>query len=132
MSDSARAYFDSFFSLAGDTGQRARDFAGRVREDLRSGSERFRGDLRSGAEQVREHGSRTAADIGNLVRAEVDAGLTRLGVATQADLDDVNLRLEQAENEIRDLRLQLAEAAAAPSPAGAERPNDERGDGERS
>ncbi len=108
MSDSARTYFDSFIHLAGDPARRARDLAGKVREDLRSGSET----LKSGAEQVREHGTRTAVDIGRLIRAEFDASLTRIGVATQADLDDLNLRLEHSEEQVRDLRIRLAEAEA--------------------
>jgi BMFP domain-containing protein YqiC len=108
MTDSARTYFDSFIHLAGDPARRARDLAGRVREDLRSGSET----LKTSAEQVREHGTRTAADIGRLIRAEFDAGLTRMGVATQADLDDLNLRLEHSEEQVRDLRIRLAEAEA--------------------
>ena len=108
MTDNARTYFDSFIHLAGDPARRARDLAGRVREDLRSGSET----LKTSAEQVREHGTRTAADIGRLIRAEFDAGLTRMGVATQADLDDLNLRLEHSEEQIRDLRIRLAEAEA--------------------
>lgn len=108
MSDSARTYFDSFIHLAGDPARRARDLAGKVREDLRSGSET----LKSGADQVREHGTRTAVDIGRLIRAEFDASLTRIGVATQADLDDLNLRLEHSEEQIRDLRIRLAEAEA--------------------
>jgi BMFP domain-containing protein YqiC len=139
MTDSARAYFDSFLGMAGDPGRRARDFAGKVREDLRSGSE----NLRSGAEQVREHGTRTASDIGRLIRAELEAGLTRIGVATQADLDDLNLRLEHAEEQIRDLRIRLAEAEARtnvaekladrpaaepPAPAADDRPGDEEED----
>ncbi|GAA2149702.1 phasin family protein [Glycomyces algeriensis] len=101
MTDSARAYFDSFLGMAGEPARRAREFAGKMREDLRSGSE-----------QVREHGTRTASDFGRLLRTEVDAGLTRLGVATQADLDDLNLRLEHSEEQIRDLRIRLAEAEA--------------------
>ncbi|MDN3241359.1 phasin family protein [Glycomyces tritici] len=101
MTDSARAYFDSFLGMAGEPGRRAREFAGKVREDLRSGSE-----------QMREHGTRTASDLGRLIRSEVDAGLTRLGVATHADLDDLNLRLEHSEEQIRDLRIRLAEAEA--------------------
>ncbi|MEU5156047.1 phasin family protein [Glycomyces sp. NPDC021274] len=120
MTDSARAYFDSFLGMAGEPARRARVFADKVREDLRSGSE-----------QVREHGTRTAADVGRLIRAEVDAGLTRLGVATQADLDDLNLRLEHSEEQIRDLRIRLAEAEArataaeraADRPAPAEAPS---------
>jgi BMFP domain-containing protein YqiC len=109
MADTARAYYDTLRDLAGDPARRARAFAGKVREDLRSGTEGFK----SGAEQLRGHGSRTAADIGRLVRAEMDAGLTRLGVATQADLDDLNLRLEHSEDQIRELRIRLAEAEAA-------------------
>jgi len=101
MTDSARGYFDSFFGMAGEPARRAREFAGKVREDLRSGTE-----------QVREHGSRTASDLSRLIRAELDAGLTRIGVATQADLDDLNLRLEHNEEQIRDLRIRLAEAEA--------------------
>ena len=124
MSDTARGYFDTVFTMAGDSGQRARDLAERVREDLRSGAERLRSDFRSGAQQFRSQGSRTVTDIGRLIRAEVDAGLTRLGVATQADLDDVNLRLEHTEEEIRDLRMRLAEAetraARTPAPVAAE------------
>lgn len=108
MTDSARAYFDSFLGMAGEPARRAREFAGKVREDLRSGSE-----------QAREHGTRTASDIGRLIRAEVDAGLTRLGVATQADLDDLNLRLEHTEEQIRDLRIRLAEAEARENAASA-------------
>jgi BMFP domain-containing protein YqiC len=108
MTDSARTYFDSFIHLAGDPARRARDLAGKVREDLRSGTET----LKTSAEQVREHGTRTAGDIGRLIRAEFDAGLTRMGVATQADLDDLNLRLEHSEEQIRDLRIRLAEAEA--------------------
>jgi BMFP domain-containing protein YqiC len=116
MADTARAYFDTFFSMAGESGQRAWDMAGKVREDLKSGADRLRTDLRSGAEQVRSQGSRAVTDIGRLVRAEVDAGLTRLGVATQTDLDDVNLRLERFEEEIRELRTRLAEAEARTAP----------------
>jgi chromosome condensin MukBEF ATPase and DNA-binding subunit MukB len=101
MTDSARAYFDTVFGMAGEPARRAREFAGKVREDLRSGSE-----------QVREHGTRTASDLRRLVRAELDAGLIRIGVATQADLDDLNLRLEHSEEQIRDLRIRLAEAEA--------------------
>lgn len=108
MTDSARAYFDTFIGMAGEPGRRARDFAGKVREDLRTGSE-----------QVREHGTRTAADVGRLLRSELDAGLTRLGVATQADLDDLNLRLEHSEEQIRDLRIRLAEAEARANAAAA-------------
>lgn len=108
MTDSARAYFDTFLGMTGDPGRRARDFAGKVREDLRSGSE----NLKNGADQAREHGSRTVADIRRLLRAEMDAGLTRFGVATQADLDDLNLRLEHSEEQIRDLRIRLAETEA--------------------
>lgn len=115
MTDSARAYFDTILGMAGDPGRRARDFAGKVREDLRSGSE----NLKTGAEQAREHGSRTVADIGRLLRAEMDAGLTRLGVATQADLEDLNLRLEHSEEQIRDLRIRLAEAEARATAASA-------------
>lgn len=118
MSDTARAYFDTVFSMAGDSGQRARDFAEKVREDLRTGAER----LRSNAGEFRSQGSRTFTDIGRLVRAEVDAGLTRFGVATQADLEDVNLRLEHSENEIRDLRTRLAEAEARASRPAAAKP----------
>lgn len=121
MTDSARTYFDTFMSLAGPA-RRARDFAGKVREDLRAGTE----GLKSGAEQAREHGTRTASDIGRLIRAEFDASLTRIGVATQADLEDLNLRLEHSEEQIRDLRLRLAEAearaAADPDDEGLERP----------
>ncbi|WP_026923828.1 phasin family protein [Glycomyces arizonensis] len=118
MADTARAYFDTVFSMAGESGQRARDMAGKFREDLRSGAERVRSEFRSGAEQFRSHGSRTVTDIGRLVRAEVDAGLTRLGVATQNDLDDINLRLEHYEEELRELRMRLAEAeGAAATPA---------------
>ncbi|MCD0446934.1 hypothetical protein LO763_25260 [Glycomyces sp. A-F 0318] len=113
MADTARAYYDTLRDLAGDPARRAREFAGRLREDLRSGTE----GLKSGAEQLRGHGSRTVADIGRLVRAEVDAGLTRLGVATQADLDDLNLRLEHSEDQIRELRIRLAEAEAAAAAA---------------
>jgi hypothetical protein len=101
MTDSARAYFDTVFGMGGEPARRAREFAGKVREDLRSGTE-----------QVREHGTRTASDLRRLVRAELDAGLTRVGVATQADLDDLNLRLEHNEEQIRDLRIRLAEAEA--------------------
>jgi len=101
MTDSARAYFDTVFGMAGEPARRAREFAGKVREDLRSGSE-----------QMREHGTRTASDLRRLIRAELDAGLTRIGVATQADLDDLNLRLEHGEEQIRDLRIRLAEAEA--------------------
>lgn len=115
MTDSARAYFDTILGMAGDPARRARDFAGKVREDLRSGSE----NLKTGAEQARDHGSRTVADIGRLLRAEMDAGLTRLGVATQADLDDLNLRLEHSEEQIRDLRIRLAEAEARVAAASA-------------
>lgn len=118
MADTARAYYDTLRDLAGDPARRARAFAGRVREDLRSGSE----GLKSGAEQVRSHGSRTAADIGRLVKAELDAGLTRIGVATQADLDDLNLRLEHSENQIRELRIRLAETEAAAAAKSAEHP----------
>ncbi|WP_100443928.1 phasin family protein [Glycomyces xiaoerkulensis] len=116
MADTARAYFDTVFSLAGEPGRRARDFAGKVREDLRGG-----------AEQVRSHGSRTVTDIGRLVRAEVDAGLSRLGLATQSDLDDLNLRLEHTEDELRELRLRLEteHAAVGPAEPAAEAPNDE-------
>ncbi|MCC3761543.1 hypothetical protein K3N28_00425 [Glycomyces sp. TRM65418] len=121
MTDSARTYFDTFMSLAGPA-RRARHFAGKVREDLRAGTE----GLKSGAEQAREHGTRTASDIGRLIRAEFDASLTRIGVATQADLEDLNLRLEHSEEQIRDLRLRLAEAearaAAEPDDEGLERP----------
>jgi hypothetical protein len=118
MTDSARTYFDAFLGMAGDPARRARNLAGKVREDLRSGSE-----------QVREHGSRTVGDLGRLIRAEFDANLTRFGVATQADLDDLNLRLEHSEEQIRDLRIRLAEAearanaAAAAKPAPAETPS---------
>jgi BMFP domain-containing protein YqiC len=108
MTDSARGYFDSFFGMAGEPARRAREFAGKVREDLRSGTE-----------QVREHGSRTASDLSRLIRAELDAGLTRIGVATQADLDDLNLRLEHNEEQIRDLRIRLAEAEARVNAAAA-------------
>jgi chromosome segregation ATPase len=108
MTDSSRTYFDSFIHLAGDPARRARDLAGKVREDLRSGKET----LKSGADQAREHGTRTAVDIGRLLRAEFDASLSRIGVATQADLDDLNLRLEHSEEQIRDLRIRLAEAEA--------------------
>ncbi|THV29618.1 hypothetical protein [Glycomyces paridis] len=108
MTDSARAYFDAFRGLAGDPARRAREFAGRVREDLKSGSE----GLRSGAEQLRDHGTRTASDLGRLLRAEFDANLTRIGVATQSDLDDLNLRLEHSEGQVRELRIRLAEAEA--------------------
>ncbi|MFG3340610.1 hypothetical protein [Glycomyces sp. NPDC048151] len=101
MTDNARAYFDSFLGMAGEPARRAREFAGKVRSDLRSGTE-----------QVREHGNRTASDIGNFLRAEFDANLNRFGVATQADLDDLNLRLEHSEEQIRDLRIRLAEAEA--------------------
>lgn len=119
MADTTRAYYDTLRDLAGDPARRAREFAGRVREDLRSGTE----GLRSGADQLRGHGSRTAADIGRLLRAEVDAGLTRLGVATRADLDDLNLRLEHSEDQIRELRIRLAEAEAAVAAAeAADRP----------
>jgi chromosome condensin MukBEF ATPase and DNA-binding subunit MukB len=108
MTDSARAYFDTVFGMAGEPARRAREFAGKVREDLRSGTE-----------QVREHGTRTASDLRRLVRAELDAGLTRVGVATQADLDDLNLRLEHNEEQIRDLRIRLAEAEARANAAAA-------------
>lgn len=108
MTDSARAYFDSFIGMAGEPARRAREFAGKVRHDLRSGTE-----------QVREQGNRTASDIGNFLRAEFDANLGRLGVATQADLDDLNLRLEHSEEQIRDLRIRLAEAEARANVASA-------------
>jgi hypothetical protein len=108
MTDSARTYFDAFLGMAGDPARRARNLAGKVREDLRSGSE-----------QVREHGSRTVGDLGRLIRAEFDANLTRFGVATQADLDDLNLRLEHSEEQIRDLRIRLAEAEARANAASA-------------
>ncbi|MDA1360311.1 phasin family protein [Glycomyces luteolus] len=101
MTDSARTYFDAFLGMAGEPARRARNLAGKVREDLRTGTE-----------QVREQGSRTATDLGRLIRAEFDASLTRLGVATQADLDDLNLRLEHSEEQVRDLRIRLAEAEA--------------------
>ncbi|HEU5129415.1 MAG TPA: phasin family protein [Glycomyces sp.] len=127
MADTARAYFDAVFSMAGDSGRRARDMAGRFREDLGAGADRLRGGFRSGAEQVRSQGSRTVTDIGRLVRAEVDAGLTRLGVATQTDLDDLNLRLEHYEEELRELRMRLAEAEAA---APAARPAADEPDGD--
>ncbi|GAB3229544.1 hypothetical protein GCM10027447_22970 [Glycomyces halotolerans] len=128
MQDTARAYFDTVFSLAGDSGRRARDFADKVRDDLRDGAGRFRSDLRTGTEQFRDQSSRTLSDIGRLVRAEVDAGLTRLGLATQADFDDLNLRLEHTEEEVRELRMRLAEATAAPptrGPETADGPTDE-------
>ncbi|MQM25819.1 hypothetical protein [Glycomyces albidus] len=102
MADSARAYFDTVFGMAGEPARRAREFAGRLREDLRSGSE-----------QLRSHGGRTAHDLARLIRAELDATLSRIGVATQADLDDLNLRLEHNEEQIRELRVRLAEAEAA-------------------
>lgn len=108
MTDNARAYFDAVRDLAGDPARRVREFADRLRDDVRSGGE----GLKSGAEQLREHGSRTASDLGRLIRAEFAANLTRLGVATQADLDDLNLRLEHSEDQVRDLRLRLAEAEA--------------------
>lgn len=108
MTDSARGHFDSFIHLAGDPARRARDLAGKAREDFRSRTE----GLKSGAEQVRERGSRTASDIGRLLRAEFDASLTRMGVATQADLDDLNLRLEHSEEQVRELRLRIAETEA--------------------
>ncbi|MFB9660043.1 hypothetical protein ACFQS3_09755 [Glycomyces mayteni] len=114
MADTARAYFDTVFGMAGEPARRAREFAGRVREDLRSGTE----GVRTRAEQFRGHGGRTAHDLRRLMRAEFDAGLTRMGVATQADLDDLNLRLEHSEGQIRELRVRLAEAearAAAPA-----------------
>jgi hypothetical protein len=111
MTDSARTYFDAFLGMAGDPARRARNLAGKVREDLRSGSE-----------QVREHGSRTVGDLGRLIRAEFDANLTRFGVATQADLDDLNLRLEHSEEQIRDLRIRLAEAEARANAAAAAKP----------
>jgi hypothetical protein len=129
MADTARAYFDAVFSMAGGSGRRVRDMAGRVREDLGAGADRLRSGLRSGAEQLRSQGSRTATDVGRLIRAEVDAGLVRAGVATQSDLDDLNLRLEYYEEEIRELRLRLAEAetAAARPAAPADDPDgDER------
>jgi len=121
MTDNARAYYDTLRDLAGDPARRAREFAGKVREDLRTGSD----GLKSGAEQLRGHGSRTASDIGRLMRAELDAGLTRLGVATQADLDDLNLRLEHSENQIRELRIRLAEAEAAATAKAVERDEEE-------
>lgn len=101
MAASARAYFDTVFGMAGEPARRAREFAGRLREDLRTGSE-----------QIRSHGGRTAHDLARLIRAELDAALSRLGVATQADLDDLNLRLEHSEEQIRELRVRLAEAEA--------------------
>ncbi|WP_112141560.1 hypothetical protein [Glycomyces dulcitolivorans] len=113
MSGSARANFDTVFGLAGEPARRAREFAGKVREDLRSGSE----SARSGAERLREHGGRTVHDVRRLIRAEFDNGLTRMGVATQADLDDLNLRLEHSEEQIRELRVRLAEAEAAATAA---------------
>ena len=125
MADTARAYFDAVFSMAGDSGRRARDMAGRFREDLGASADRLRSGFRSGAEQFRDQGSRAATDIGRLVRAEVDAGLARIGVATQSDLDDLNLRLEHYEEEIRELRMRLAEAAAARPPGPADEPEGE-------
>jgi hypothetical protein len=113
MSGSARANFDTVFGMAGEPARRAREFAGKVREDLRSGSE----SARSGAERLREHGGRTVHDVRRLIRAELDNGLTRMGVATQADLDDLNLRLEHSEEQIRELRVRLAEAEAAATAA---------------
>ena len=101
MADSARPYFDTVFGMAGEPARRAREFAGRLRADLRSGSE-----------QIRSHGGRTAHDLARLIRAELDATLSRLGVATQADVDDLNLRLEHSEEQIRELRVRLAEAEA--------------------
>lgn len=98
MTDS-RAYFDSLFNLAGDSGQRARDLAGKLREDLRNG-----------VGQIRSQGSRTVTDVGRLIRHEVDAGFTRLGLATQADVEDANLRLEHLEQELQDIRARLADA----------------------
>ncbi|WP_205323568.1 phasin family protein [Glycomyces sp. YM15] len=120
MTDSARAYFDSFLGMAGEPARRARNLAGKVREDLRTGSE-----------QVREQGSRTASDIGRLIRAEFDANLTRFGVATQADLDDLNLRLEHSEEQIRDLRIRLAEAEARLAAAAAKPTETRQRDAER-
>lgn len=117
MTDSARAYFASFRDLAGDPARRAREFAGKVREDLRTGTEGLRG-----------HGSRTVTDIGRLIRAEFETGLARAGVATQADLDDLNLRLEHSEDQIRELRIRLAEAearAAAPQSTSADSSDEE-------
>ncbi|GAB4005094.1 hypothetical protein GCM10029992_51930 [Glycomyces albus] len=99
MTDSTRAYFDTLFNLAGDSGQRARDLAGKLREDLRSG-----------VGQIRSQGSRTVTDVGRLIRHEVDAGFTRLGLATQADVEDANLRLEHLEQELQELRVRLADA----------------------
>lgn len=101
MADTARAYFDTVFGMAGASGRRARDLAGKIREDLRTGTEQFR-----------THGSRTVTDIGRLLRAEFDAGLARCGIATQNDLDDLDLRLEHYEAEIRELRTRLAQAEA--------------------
>lgn len=121
MADTARAYFDTVFNMVGESGRRARALAEKIREDLRTGTEQFRVDFRSGAEQFRTHGSRTVTDIGCLLRAEIDAGLARCGVATQNDLDDLDLRLEHYEEEIRELRTRLAEAearAAAHDPDG--------------
>ncbi|WP_335988428.1 hypothetical protein [Glycomyces sp. MUSA5-2] len=127
MADTARAYFDTVFGMAGEPARRAREFAGKVREDLRAGSE----SARSGAQRLREHGGRTAHDVRRLIRAELDNGLTRMGVATQADLDDLNLRLEHSEEQIRELRVRLAEAearAAAPKPAPSQTGSDDEGD----
>lgn len=98
MTDS-RAYFDTLFNLAGDSGQRARDLAGKLREDFRNG-----------VGQIRSQGSRTVTDVGRLIRHEVDAGFTRLGLATQADVEDANLRLEHLEQELQEMRMHLAEA----------------------
>ncbi|THV41356.1 hypothetical protein [Glycomyces buryatensis] len=132
MTDTSRAYFDTVFGMTGEPGRRAREYAGKVREDVRTGAEKLRENLSSGSEQVRGHGSRTLTDIGRLVRAEMDAGLARMGVATQSDLEDVNLRLEVAEEEIRDLRVRLAaaESRAAETPAAPAATTDEPTDEE--
>ena len=109
MADTTRAYFDTFFSLAEDARRRVSDFANRFREDLSAG-----GGWSGGRDSA-------VADMGRLIRHEVDAGLARLGLAAQADVEEANLRLDHLEQELRDLRARLAaaERRASATSAGA-------------
>jgi BMFP domain-containing protein YqiC len=68
---------------------------------------------------ARSRVGRATADARRMARREFDAVIGRAGVVSRAEFDDLGLRLEHTEDEVRELRRRLAEAEARAAEAAA-------------